>query len=266
MKTASGLSPSVLKAVVVDDETRAAHWAPLIRKDLASSVEAILRTAHRFIAAKAVCAHGEFGKLFDKDGPDYSGVGDSSAQHLMAIARHAVLGNPERVPVLPPSWGTLYELSKAEPAQVEDWIADGRITPETERKHVQELRNAIRRSARPGDRRRAAGGDDLEIRHGDFREVLADIPDESVPLILTDPPYADVNLPLYVDLAAFAATKLVDGGSLICYTGHSLLPAVMPAMSEHCATGGSWRSSTRRVLVRCLAGGFVSDGNPSCGS
>lgn len=45
----------------------AAYWAPLIRKDLTSSVEAILRTGQRFLAAKVACEHGEFGKLFDKD-------------------------------------------------------------------------------------------------------------------------------------------------------------------------------------------------------
>jgi site-specific DNA-methyltransferase (adenine-specific) len=81
-------------------------------------------------------------------------------------------------------------------------------------------------------RGRALGTEDLEIRHGDFRSVLADIPDDSVPLILTDPPYADENVPLYVDLAAFAAAKLEPGGSLICYTGHTILPLVLPPMSD----------------------------------
>jgi hypothetical protein len=56
-----------------------------------------------------------------------------------------------------------------------------------------------------------------EIRHGDFREVLADIPDGSVALVLTDPPYAEEYLPLWDDLGAFAARVLRPGGSLVAY-------------------------------------------------
>jgi len=49
---------------------------------------------------------------------------------------------------------------------------------------------------------------DIEIRHGDFREVLADIPDQSVKLILTDPPYGKNYLSLWDNLGKFAARVL----------------------------------------------------------
>jgi len=39
------------------------------------SVEAILRTGQRFLAAKVACEHGEFGKLFDKDRERGCGAG-----------------------------------------------------------------------------------------------------------------------------------------------------------------------------------------------
>lgn len=68
---------------------------------------------------------------------------------------------------------------------------------------------------------------------GDFRELSAAIPDESVELVFTDPPYDDASAPLYADAARIAARILKPGGSLICYTGQILLPKVLPPMSAY---------------------------------
>jgi DNA modification methylase len=65
--------------------------------------------------------------------------------------------------------------------------------------------------------------DGFEYHVGDCREVLADIKDESVALILTDPPYGNEAEPLYQWLAKFAARVLIPGGALICYTGNTLV-------------------------------------------
>jgi ParB-like chromosome segregation protein Spo0J len=68
---------------------------------------------------------------------------------------------------------------------------------------------------------------------GDFRDGLAQLPDGSVQLILTDPPYAEDALPLYEELARHAARVLEEGGSLICYVGHHLLPRAAQVMGQH---------------------------------
>ncbi len=68
---------------------------------------------------------------------------------------------------------------------------------------------------------------------GDFREGLAQLPDGSVQLILTDPPYAEDALPLYEELARHAARVLEEGGSLICYVGQHLLPRAAHVMGQH---------------------------------
>jgi DNA methylase len=68
---------------------------------------------------------------------------------------------------------------------------------------------------------------------GDCREELADIPDDSIPLILTDPPYGADADPLYEWLAQFAARKLIPGGSLICLTGTSRLDRDHATFSRH---------------------------------
>jgi 16S rRNA G966 N2-methylase RsmD len=74
---------------------------------------------------------------------------------------------------------------------------------------------------------------DLEIRAGDFRDVLGDIGPESVTLILTDPPYPAEYLPLWNDLGAFGAKALVDGGSLVSYCGQSIMPDAIDRLRPH---------------------------------
>ena len=71
------------------------------------------------------------------------------------------------------------------------------------------------------------------IRTGRFQDVLADIPDGSVDLIVTDPPYGPKYNDAYLDLAEFASRKLKPGGSCIAYAGQSNLPEVLSVMSEH---------------------------------
>jgi DNA modification methylase len=51
-----------------------------------------------------------------------------------------------------------------------------------------------------------ANGKDYRV--GDCREVLSDISDESIPLIMTDPPYEDAAEPLWLWLADFAKRVL----------------------------------------------------------
>jgi len=72
-----------------------------------------------------------------------------------------------------------------------------------------------------------------DVRLGDFRTSLGDLPDESVGLIFTDPPYDRGSIPLYGDLAALAARVLCDGGSLVCYAGQYAFPDIFPLMTPH---------------------------------
>jgi DNA modification methylase len=63
--------------------------------------------------------------------------------------------------------------------------------------------------------------------------VLADIQPGSAALILTDPPYAGSYEEEYAALGAFAAEKLVRGGSLVCYVGQRTLPFALRRLAEH---------------------------------
>ncbi|MFH1555695.1 MAG: DNA methyltransferase [Pseudomonadota bacterium] len=72
-----------------------------------------------------------------------------------------------------------------------------------------------------------------DLRLGDFRVVLADVPDGSVDVVLTDPPYPAEFLPLWDDLGAFAARVLRPGGLLVAMSGQTHLPAVMNLLGKH---------------------------------
>jgi hypothetical protein len=74
---------------------------------------------------------------------------------------------------------------------------------------------------------------DFRVIVGDFRREAHAVDDNSVDLIFTDPPYAREYVPLFGDLAEFAARVLIEGGSLITYLGNHNLPEVLSLMTAH---------------------------------
>jgi hypothetical protein len=78
-------------------------------------------------------------------------------------------------------------------------------------------------------RRRKVDG----LYHGDFREIGHKIPDASVDLIFTDPPYDRKAIELFDGLGAFASRVLRPGGSLIAYIGQIQLPDAVADLSKH---------------------------------
>jgi hypothetical protein len=90
-----------------------------------------------FLAAKTRIPHGEWQRMFeDHEQPVASHFPFSVnvAQRYMAIARDPVLTNPAHAQALPPSWATLYELTKVPPDQLTRAIQNKKVTPEMERK------------------------------------------------------------------------------------------------------------------------------------
>ena len=75
----------------------------------------------------------------------------------------------------------------------------------------------------------------IDIHHGPFQDVLAHVEDDSVDLVLTDPPWQwDVEtLDLWDDLGAFAKRVLRPGRALIAYSGSGCLAAAIDRLSRH---------------------------------
>jgi hypothetical protein len=78
-------------------------------------------------------------------------------------------------------------------------------------------------------RRRKVDG----LYQGDFREAGKVIPDASVDLIFTDPPYDRKAIELFDGLGEFAARVLRPGGSLIAYVGQIQLPDALADIGKH---------------------------------
>jgi hypothetical protein len=58
----------------------------------------------------------------------------------MAIAQHPILANRTHGSVLPPSWRTLYELTKVPDSELQRALEDGRVHPGLERRDVRQWR------------------------------------------------------------------------------------------------------------------------------
>jgi DNA modification methylase len=71
-----------------------------------------------------------------------------------------------------------------------------------------------------------------QIYTGDARELAKGIPDESVDLIFTDPPYPKEYQHVFGEMADYAQRILRPGGSLMTLCGHYQLPLVINELSR----------------------------------
>jgi len=72
-----------------------------------------------------------------------------------------------------------------------------------------------------------------QMRLGDLRSLMCELPDNSIDLVLTDPPYGKTFRPLWSDAAEQAARVLKPGGFFVSYSGNHGLPDVMSRISQH---------------------------------
>ena len=101
--------------------------------------------------------------------------------------------------------------------EVKQKLIEGKTTISKEYLKIQiqqkkeELRNDIPKIDLPVE---------MQLYNLDFRNVVPDIiPDNSIDLIFTYPPYGAEYLDLYNDLGKFASRVLKDGGSLVIFIG-----------------------------------------------
>jgi hypothetical protein len=99
-----------------------------------------------------------------------------------------------------------------------------------------------------------ANGKNWRMYMGDFRDRLNELPDASVDLILTDPPYPEEFQHLWSDLAKHASRVLAPQGILVGLSGKIQLPQVMTRLSEHLQYGWIYSQplpgSHSRIMAR----------------
>lgn len=141
---------------------RAEQWANQICAQLGKSVESIIDVGRLLLKAKADLVHGEWGRMFSDELVPFS---RQTAFRLMAIAEHPQLSNVTHVQHLPPSWGSLYELTKVEPKRLSAAFKDGIITPDMQRRDVKALLPPTRRQVQ----RAAIATEPTPLPTGPFR-------------------------------------------------------------------------------------------------
>ena len=92
---------------IVTTKTRQ-EWATIINADWRKSIDSIIQTGWDLLAAKEDLPNGQFGKMVEED-LDFSW---NTANKLMNIAEHPVIGDSYSSTNLPVSWRILTELSQ----------------------------------------------------------------------------------------------------------------------------------------------------------
>lgn len=199
-----------------------------------------------FIAAAAKENQRRAGRRSTKDLPKLSKVEQIHTRKEIAKLAGVSNGVVQQVELI----------EKHAPDELKRRIADGK---ESINSAFQKIQKEVRKKEKQLEYQRlieeARGRnepDDFGVWHGDFRKLADRIPDASIDLIFTDPPYLKEFLSLYGDLGKVAAQKLKPGGSLIAYTGQHHLPEVLDLLEPHLTYywtlavihgGGIYRSS-----------------------
>jgi N6-adenosine-specific RNA methylase IME4 len=123
------------------------RWANRIKAAMRRTIDGLLETGRLLTEAKKALGHGRFAAMIERDLP----FAPRTAQMLMKIASDKRFSNPKHVSLLPPHWGTLYELTKLSDEQFAAKIASGEIHPEMERKALVKAEKRERRERREID-------------------------------------------------------------------------------------------------------------------
>jgi len=114
------------------DPKSTSDWAARIAACWRESVEAIIAAGRLIAEAKAALDNDEFKALIRDQLP----FGKRTAERLMAIAADPRLSAATHVSLLPPSWGTLYEITRMDDDTFATKVADGTINPGMDRKDI----------------------------------------------------------------------------------------------------------------------------------
>lgn len=165
---------------------------------LSQAFDYAVYTGERLLEAKALCVHGEFLPFVST-----CEISAPTAQRYMRIAENKDFLNASHVTHL-----SIREADKALRKVRQD---SETIEPE------------------PLTHEELAALDE-KIFCCDFRSL--DLADSSVDAIVTDPPYPAEFLPLFNELAHFAAGALKDGGLLAMMVGQSYLPYILKTFTD----------------------------------
>jgi hypothetical protein len=120
-------------------------------------------------------------------------------------------------------------VASMEPAQQAFWLNSAA----SEGWSREQMRQEIKQAKRAALASSVKVDDSYNLFHADLNWLHDKLPDNSVDLFFTDPPYHADKPYLFGELAELAADKLKDDGLLLTYSGQMHLPQVMNDMSHY---------------------------------
>lgn len=129
-------------------------------------------------------------------------------------------------------FNNLAEVAKAKlPQEIKEKVVR-QLKPNQTRREIRQLVKETKRELELAKVNMNADHPDFTFKVGDFRHLGREIPDSSVDLIFTDPPYSNEYLELWEDLGKLAGRVLRPGGFLLTYSGQAYLPEVLNSLSS----------------------------------
>lgn len=117
------------------------EWADIINADWRKSIEGIIQTGRDLLTAKSELPHGEFMKLTSGGDLLFS---HSTANALMSVANHPLIGNSQSTTNLPPSWAVLSTLARLSEDDFRDAENKGLVRPDTSLREARTVADAYR--------------------------------------------------------------------------------------------------------------------------
>lgn len=156
------------QGVIAADDAPATReaFAAAIGEEWRAATDSIIRAGRLLAEAKERLDHGEFTPMVEVD----LKMSPRTAQRLMAIGADARLANPTHVSLLPPSWGTLYVLTRLDDATLAARFADGTIRPDMQRRDIAQVAKRARRAEREAE----LAGRITALPEDKFGVILAD--------------------------------------------------------------------------------------------
>ena len=231
---------TALVALTLDEARRLAYCEALIEQGIKTFVDVGNALAEVRDDRLYRGTHG----TFEDYCRDMWGMERRRAYQLMEAA--AVVSNVKNfAQIQPANDAQARPLARLEPAeQIAAWemavetAPNGKVTAahvaatvkRIARQEKEEYRQE--RDAAAIERVRAMSGNGYRLIQGDFREASADIPDGSIDLVLTDPPYPAEFIYLFDGLASLAGRVLKPGGLLAAMVGQLYLPQYIEKLSS----------------------------------
>lgn len=244
-----GLVPVVRTVEVAHPEAEAIK-ANMLRRNLSPDQQSVVRHQQQTLAAKMA-----------QDGMTQVEIGKALGVSQQSVAKWAETFTtrsngfrPDNRVKIPKGEREVIAQRIDEGESLAQVAADYNVTHTAIRKTVNKVKAAAEEAtARQADAETIqpdAQGDGWKMLHGDFRDRLTELPDGSVDLIVTDPPYPAESLPLWSDLSEVAARILKPSGVLLAMSGKIHLDEVMMRLGEHLAYGWVYMLPLERGLSR----------------